>query len=166
MLNCLVDAADNPDRSLKIAYEVDRRIEQLPQWCLFTRTMLPSLKRSYERNAKLTAQIRAARAAMAAERFRLDHGWFPTSLEQIVPSYLERVPLDPFDRQPLRYHLTGERAVIYSVGEDLKDDGGDVGPRKKQGEQPKDSGFVLLALKQRGRNPATTTAPATLPAAR
>ena len=103
---------------------------------------------------------------MAAERFRLDNGRFPISLEQLVPSYLQKVPLDPFDHQPMRYRLTGERAVIYSVDEDLKDDGGDVGPTKKEGEQPKDWGFVLLPPEQRGRNPATTTAPASLPAVR
>lgn len=163
MLNRLVNAADDLDHSLEIADEVDRRIDQVPRWCLFTRLIVSGMKRSYELNTKLTAQIRAARAAMAAERFRLDNGQFPTSLEQLVPSYLEKVPLDPFDQRPLRYRLTGERAVFYSVGEDLKDDGGDVGPRKKEGEHPKDCGFVLLAPEQRGRNPATTTAPASLP---
>ena len=69
-------------------------------------------------------------------------------------------------RVALNTALAGRRAAIYSVGENLKDDGGDVGPKKKEGEQPKDWGFVLLPPEQRGRNPATSTAPATLPAAR
>jgi hypothetical protein len=161
MLNRLVDAADDPDRSLQIAGEVERQVEQTSRIHVLTRIFLPSLERPFVLNARLTAQIRAARAAMAAERFRLDHGQFPTSLEQLVPSYLDKVPLDPFDRRPLRYRLTGQRAVIYSVDEDLKDDSGDVGPRKKEGEQPKDWGFVLLAPEQRGRNPAAISAPAT-----
>jgi len=75
-------------------------------------------------------------------------------------------------RVALNTALAGRRAAIYSVGEDLKDDGGDVRQIKKKGEKPKDWGFVLLTPEWRGRTPATTTAPATstapatLPAAR
>jgi hypothetical protein len=35
------------------------------------------------------------------------------------------LPLDPFDGQPLRYKKLPKGYVVYSNGEDGKDDGGD-----------------------------------------
>ena len=43
----------------------------------------------------------------------------PETLESLVPELLAAVPADPFDGKPLRY--SREDAVVYSVGEDLKD---------------------------------------------
>jgi hypothetical protein len=45
-------------------------------------------------------------------------------LAELAPSYLETVPVDPFDGQPLRYRTQGAGYVLYSIGPDLKDDGG------------------------------------------
>ena len=42
----------------------------------------------------------------------------------LVPDFLPRVPLDPFSGRPLRLKRDGAGAVVYSVGRDLKDDGG------------------------------------------
>jgi len=39
---------------------------------------------------------------------------------------LDQVPTDDFDGQPLRY--SRERKIVYSVGRNLKDDGGDDRP--------------------------------------
>jgi hypothetical protein len=75
------------------------------------------------------------------------------------------VPEDPFDDQPLRYRLTPEQACVYSVGPDLKDDGGLVDP-SLPGTKEQDFGFRLLPPAMRGRVPssaptATQAAPST-----
>ncbi len=44
--------------------------------------------------------------------------------------------------------MTDERVVIYSVGENLTDDGGDVEHLDKR---PNDVGFILLPPDRRGR---------------
>jgi hypothetical protein len=46
----------------------------------------------------------------------------PMSLEELVPKYLDAVPKDPFTGEPLGYNAA--HGLIYSVGLDLKDDGG------------------------------------------
>jgi hypothetical protein len=46
----------------------------------------------------------------------------PESLSELVPKYLPKVPIDPFDGKPLRY--SKEKGIIYCVGKDLKDSGG------------------------------------------
>jgi hypothetical protein len=73
------------------------------------------------RNAALRA---SAEAGLAAARYRRLHGAWPASLEALVPALLAGVPQDPFDGAPLRYKAGPEAALVYSVGSDLKDDGG------------------------------------------
>lgn len=50
------------------------------------------------------AKQRAARAAIAVERFKLAHdGRKPSALTELVPQYLAAVPLDPFSGSELKY---------------------------------------------------------------
>lgn len=70
------------------------------------------------------ATIRIARTALAVEEFRLSHGVLPSSLEECVPSFLATVPLDPYTGLDLHYQAEGSGYTIYSVFDDLDDDGG------------------------------------------
>jgi hypothetical protein len=49
-------------------------------------------------------------------------GEAPASLDALVPTYLPRVPLDPWDGKPLRYAIGP--AKVWSIGRDGRDDGG------------------------------------------
>lgn len=73
---------------------------------------------------QIQARRDAAIIAIALELYRREHGKLPTTLGELTPRYLPRVPADPFDGQPLRYRLIGSRAVVYSIGTDGVDDGG------------------------------------------
>jgi hypothetical protein len=62
---------------------------------------------------------------VALEQFRAAHNnRYPAGLSELTPSYLNAVLTDPFDGQPLRYRNQGTGYVLYSIGPDLKDDGG------------------------------------------
>ncbi|HZJ17582.1 MAG TPA: hypothetical protein VFD27_21190 [Chthoniobacteraceae bacterium] len=64
--------------------------------------------------------------ACALERFRLRNGEYPNELRELVPGTLSKLPRDRFDGQALRYRRTDhEQVVLYSVGGDCRDDGGD-----------------------------------------
>lgn len=67
-------------------------------------------------------QLAATRLLVALRAHELDHGQLPGALDELVPTCLDAVPLDPCDGQPLRYDR--ERRCVYSVGEDLQDAGG------------------------------------------
>jgi hypothetical protein len=57
--------------------------------------------------------------------YRLEHSRHPATLAALVPSYLKRLPNDPFALAgPLRYEPVRSKYVLYSVGPDSKDDGG------------------------------------------
>lgn len=91
------------------------------------------------------AQLRCAIAALAAERYRRAHGQWPLSLDALLPDSVAKVPADPFDGQPLRMCRSEDRVVIYSIGPDGQDCGGDlIRPGK-----PDAPGFRLWDEQQR-----------------
>jgi hypothetical protein len=54
------------------------------------------------------------------------HKRWPDSLAEIPTSILPSIPTDPFDGKPLRYLRLDDGAVVYSVGENLRDDSGEL----------------------------------------
>ena len=87
------------------------------------------------RAVRMEVQRRMTVTALALERYRLRHGMLPPNLEALVPELLPAVPIDCMDGQSLRYQLRPDGSfLLYSVGEDCRDDGGNPGlpPDKKQ----------------------------------
>lgn len=67
-----------------------------------------------------------ARVACALERRRLAQGDYPESLGELSPRFIATVPHDIIGGQPLHYHRTDRGGyVLYSVGWNEKDDGGE-----------------------------------------
>ena len=61
------------------------------------------------------------------ERYRLAHGEYPASLEVLTPQFISKLPHDVIGGQPLKYRRTEDgQFVLYSVGWNAKDDGGEV----------------------------------------
>ncbi len=93
--------------------------------------LLPGLSRAAQKFCHLDAHRDAALTALAIERFRRAHdGALPESLQQLVPTWLPKIPTDIFDGQPLRYRRLERGYVVYSVGSDRIDDGGKEKPKK------------------------------------
>ena len=99
--------------------------------------LLPALERIGEQAARADAHRRLARVAVAVAAYRAAEGAYPARLEDLLPNYAERIPLDPFDDQPLRLVKRGEGVAVYSVGDDRKDDGGNV-EKKEDSAHPAD----------------------------
>jgi hypothetical protein len=94
--------------------------------------LLPGLGQAIRREAAAQANIRLATTALAVERFRLNQRRLPEDLKELTPRFLDAVPTDPFDGAPLRYRRLDRGYVIYSVGEDGRDDGGREPPEHKK----------------------------------
>jgi hypothetical protein len=99
-------------------------------WYLLSSLLLPAMDSAVFREASEVAHVRTAQAALAVERFRKVQGRLPENLNDLVPQFLPAVPEDPFDGQPLRYHLLKKGYVIYSVGRDGHDNNGRERPAK------------------------------------
>jgi len=88
---------------------------------------LPNYSRAGRTCIRSETQRRLTLTAIALARFHLRNGTFPTELEALVPRFLSAVPIDPMSAKPLRYRLNADGSfALYSVGEDGRDDGGDL----------------------------------------
>ncbi len=70
---------------------------------------------------------RVARVTLAISLYRADRGTYPQSLDDLSPTYLARIPSDLFTEKPLVYARSSDGYMLYSVGPNMKDDGGKSG---------------------------------------
>ena len=74
--------------------------------------------------ARSEADFSTTLTAIAVECYSRKHNEYPDSLGQLVPEYLEEIPIDPFDGEPLRYRQTDDGYEVYSVFTNREDDDG------------------------------------------
>ncbi len=86
--------------------------------------LVPNLGRASELYDKVIMQRRMAEVALALAACKGDIGRYPVILAVLKPHYLKKIPNDLFIEKPLHYKRTGEGYLLYSVGPDMKDDGG------------------------------------------
>jgi hypothetical protein len=87
--------------------------------------LYPALTRAFQRAwiAQSTAEL--ATTGIAIKRYALRYGAPPGRLEELVPQFLAQCPIDYMDGRQLKYCRDGDFFLLYSVGIDGKDDGGD-----------------------------------------
>ena len=81
--------------------------------------IMPPLGVYYERVFSVTG----TQLLLAMRGYQIENRKLPESLEELVPEYFVKVPQDPFDGNYIRY--SKEKGIIYSVGRNLKDEGGE-----------------------------------------
>jgi hypothetical protein len=82
-------------------------------------------------------QVEAVITTLAIIRFKQSTDNYPGNLEGLVAAgYLKKIPLDSFSDKPLVYKKTDDNFILYSVGLNLEDDGGQV-YRGKEGKKPR-----------------------------
>ena len=92
---------------------------------LLVRELMPATEKVAEAERRTRGLLRCAAAGLAVERYRQKYGRWPEKLDDLKDEFLRAVPLDPYDDQPLRYRNDGEGVVVWCLGMDRKDDGGD-----------------------------------------
>jgi hypothetical protein len=65
------------------------------------------------------SRMRCLEAAIAVERFRLATRRMPKSLDELVPQFIDAVPVDPYSQRPVILRLEKEAAWIDGVGANL-----------------------------------------------
>jgi ABC-type Na+ efflux pump permease subunit len=147
----LIEAARLPPEEQGPAFaRLEANQQQMP---LLARRLGLRAIRVNEQFRRGRAELRCAVVALAAERFRRRHGRWPGRLDELTPDFLERVPADPFGGAPLRYKKLADGVVIYSVGPDERDDGGDVRSAANTERTGKDLGFRLWDVSRRRQEP-------------
>lgn len=68
---------------------------------------------------KLQAEVKATRALLSAMQVRIKTGTWPARIEDVPGTWT-----DPFTGEPMKLKFAGDSIKIYSVGPNLRDDGG------------------------------------------
>jgi hypothetical protein len=118
-----------PGRSKALADAADRAMKARDKSLMrhiLSRNALFIIEMAVQKHRVVGAYLGCSRAAVAIERFRLAKGSLPAKLDELVPEFLDSVPLDPFDGKPLRYSAIDEKSYkVWSIGWDGTDGGGD-----------------------------------------
>jgi hypothetical protein len=81
-----------------------------------------------EAHCRMKIRFRLLVLVCGLAEYRAMNGTFPNSLNDLVPRYVDQIPIDPYspDGHPLRYIVlpTRQNYVIYSVGKNGKDEQG------------------------------------------
>jgi hypothetical protein len=93
-----------------------------PDWSVAT--FLPAMNNAEQRSDAVGMQNRLTRIALGLAAYKADHGGYPASLDALVPSCLAAVPNDIFSEKPVIYAPTQKGYTLYSVGPNMRDDGG------------------------------------------
>ena len=85
---------------------------------------------AFSATLRKVARIETARnmviTAIVLKRYELRHHQLPVTLDRLTPDLLQAVPIDCMDGQRLRYRRNADGTfLLYSVGENGVDDGGD-----------------------------------------
>jgi hypothetical protein len=130
---CLLVAVDpksrlvRPETVSQFTSLMERRLSRRSPYNIFSSRLLPALGGIARKNAQLQSYLDQARVACALERHRLANGRYPETLAALAPGFLDPVPHDLINGQPLRYRLVSEdQFLLYSVGWNRTDEGGKI----------------------------------------
>jgi hypothetical protein len=110
--------------------DIHRELGDVARRHILSCFLTPAVTRFKEMHCRTGARVHFTRAGLALLRHKKTHGAFPETLDELGLEGL----VDPFTQKPLYYRAEGEGFVVYSVGEDMEDNGGrERQPRQKTG---------------------------------
>lgn len=121
----IVDASQNRVHPEALAQELPV-YSQDPFSLIFILPRLKELRVAIPQQTSLgQTMLDHAKTACALERCRIANGAYPDKLESLAPRFIATLPNDIFTGEPFGYqHQGGDEFTIYSIGWNMKDDGG------------------------------------------
>jgi hypothetical protein len=88
--------------------------------------LIPNFQKAGVTTARNQSRFAHAILVCALERYRNRTGEYPPSLPALEPEFVTKIPIDIITGEPPVYRRTAtNHFVLYGIGEDAKDDGGD-----------------------------------------
>jgi hypothetical protein len=99
-------------------------IESIPWYFRLSGGLFPNFTSAWLKEAILEAMMGTGKIALACKIYKNQEGHFPENISEIIPSILDKEPLDPFTGEPYIYNLREDGFIVYSAGSNEKDDEG------------------------------------------
>jgi len=107
--------------------EVGRQARELVKGNILLVMLAPAYSRVIEISYRLPADVGSTLTIIAILRYKQDIGSYPENLNEMVTAgYLKELPMDPWSDKPLVYKKMDDDFILYSVGPNFIDDGGEV----------------------------------------
>lgn len=125
------DAASVADQdSLKAVSDLKaldaRRYERRKLGGIVYSIVIPPVQRPIERSIEVETLQQINNLAIAARKFYLRTGRLPAHFEELIAAGLiQQIPIDPFTGNPIFLTQKQDELILYSVGLDRRDDGGE-----------------------------------------
>ena len=136
-----LDLAGNrifPGGQNQAAREIRKEMGTLSPFKILAAVSVSNFGKVWQTTARNQTLLNEALVACALERYRLEYGNYPKTLNELAPRFITKLPHDIIGGEPLRYRRVAEAGlldgnnstansfVLYSVGWNEKDDGGEV----------------------------------------
>ena len=128
----------------KTPFNIEDRLKGKPY--ILARMLIPMLSRATSKRDQCLAGLGMAQAALGLQAWKTMHGSYPASLADLKTKLDWRLRPDPYSDQNLIYRPQGGTFLLYSVGQNQKDDEGKVAAKDYFGEE----GDIVW-----GKSPAT-----------
>lgn len=139
VLQLAADSVDPAQRTAKpkkwdeFQKEIDRMRDHPYPYNVLAAVGIPNFTRAIQTLAFAQAKADEAQTVCALERYRLAHGKYPETLDELEPQFIAKLPHDIIDGGPFKYRRESEgQFTLYSVGWDETDDGGRVASASRE----------------------------------
>jgi len=104
---------------------LEKELLELPdEKAALVKFLMSALSNLFIKEARLDARLGNTEIALACHLYKAKHNDYPTSLKELSPESLSGLPRDPFTEKDYIYRKKDKGFIVYSVGDNLKDDGG------------------------------------------
>ena len=114
-----------------MSFDPQTAFHAIPTRYALLKMLIPATGKAIESSLMQEVQLEGTRVVLALEIHRSRHGEYPRSLAELAPAILPEVPPDPVTGGLFGYRLlapgedpAGRPYVLYSFGNDHRDDGG------------------------------------------
>lgn len=112
--------------------EIDKRVKQLTGRNFLLSLFVPAFEKIFQISYRLKLEVEATLTIIATLRYKQEKGQCPQNLDELKQAgYIKEIPIDPFSNKPLVYKKTDDNFILYSVGLNFKDDGGQIARDEK-----------------------------------
>ena len=120
----LVEAAKMPYYTSRDSEEIEQIRDSIPWYYKMAGALIPNATTTLFKRATLDAMYDTARIGIACKIYKNLNGDFPDDLAKLSPEIIENIPTDPFTGDPFIYKKQDSGFIVYSIGNNLKDEDG------------------------------------------
>jgi len=120
-MNICIDTADYSYLDVKSKH---LKMPKPPKYHTWSDLLIPIFGGIWKQRDSGIAEIGGSQILLALKAYQLQYGTYPTNLNVLRTKLGWRIPKDPFSRTDFVYKLWDKGFILYSLGQNLRDDGG------------------------------------------